>query len=144
MRNTILKLALGTAVCAVVAALPVAAAHAADATIPLSANCASLKGFAIPASAIGLPTGGATVETAVAVKSSEPKNVDGDFCKVTGIIKNATASTAVFEFEVNLPNAWNGRALPAKGAARRAATGFGRLGRTISCRGRRSSRGWRR
>jgi feruloyl esterase len=30
---------------------------------------------------------------------------------VTGTIKNATASTAVFEFEVNLPNAWNGRAL---------------------------------
>jgi feruloyl esterase len=30
---------------------------------------------------------------------------------VTGIIRNVTASTAVFEFEVNLPMNWNGRAL---------------------------------
>jgi pimeloyl-ACP methyl ester carboxylesterase len=65
----------------------------------------------IPASAIGLPTGGAVVQAAVAVKSADDRNVNGDFCKVTGIIKNATASTAVFEFEVNLPNSWNRRAL---------------------------------
>jgi hypothetical protein len=110
MRNTTLKLALGAAVCAIVAAVPLTAC-AADATTPLAANCASLKGFAIPASSIGLPTGGATVESATPVKASDPKNVDGDFCKVTGIIHNATASTAVFEFEVNLPDKWNGRAL---------------------------------
>jgi hypothetical protein len=82
-----------------------------DATTRLAVDCASLKGMSIPASAIGLPTGGATVETAVPVVASEPGNVNGDFCKVTGIIRNATASTAVFEFEVNLPPQWNGRAL---------------------------------
>lgn len=81
------------------------------ATTPLAADCASLRDFMVPASAIGLPTGGAVVESAVAVRAAEPGNVDGDFCKVTGIIRNATASTAVFEFEVNLPNTWNGRVL---------------------------------
>jgi len=111
MRNTILKLALGTTICAVAAALPATAFAAPAATIPLTADCASLKGFAIPAAAIGLPTGGANVDTATPVKATEPKNADGDFCKITGIIKNSTASTAVFEFEVNLPDKWNGRAL---------------------------------
>jgi len=86
-------------------------ARAGDATIGLVAKCASLEGLTIPASAIGLPTRGASVEAAVAVKASDPHNADGDFCKVTGIIRNATTSTAVFEFEVNLPDAWNGRVL---------------------------------
>jgi pimeloyl-ACP methyl ester carboxylesterase len=109
MNKAVLNQLFGAAVCAVIATASVTG-RAQNAT-QLATDCASLKGFAIPASAIGLPTGGATVETAVAVAASEPKNVSGDFCKVTGIIKNATASTAVFEFEVNLPNAWNGRAL---------------------------------
>jgi feruloyl esterase len=82
-----------------------------EATTRLAVGCASLQGMTIPASVIGLPTGGATVETAVQVAATEPRNVNGEFCKVTGIIKNATASTAVFEFEVNLPPQWNGRAL---------------------------------
>jgi len=110
MRNAMLKQAFGAGVCALIAAASVTA-RAQDATTRLAADCASFKGFTIPASAIGLPTGGAIVETAVAVTASEPRNVNGNFCKVTGIIRNATASTAVFEFEVNLPDAWNGRAL---------------------------------
>jgi len=76
-----------------------------------SGACAAVKDFSIPASAIGLPTGGAVVQTAEMVAATAEKNVNGDFCKVTGVIKNATASMAVFEFEVNLPNTWNGRAL---------------------------------
>ncbi|HTV78756.1 MAG TPA: tannase/feruloyl esterase family alpha/beta hydrolase [Steroidobacteraceae bacterium] len=82
-----------------------------QAATKLAVDCASLQGFSIPASQIGLPTGGAVVEHATAVVASEPRNVNGDFCKVTGIIRNATASTAVFEFEVNLPDEWNGREL---------------------------------
>ena len=76
-----------------------------------AAACTALKGISIPSSAIGLPTGGAIVQSAEPVAADAPKNVDGDFCKVTGVIKNHTASTAVFEFEVNLPMAWNGKAL---------------------------------
>ena len=111
MKNAFLRLAFGAGVCGVIAAALLTARAEEGATSPLTSDCASLKGLAIPASAIGLPSGGATVESAVAVVASEPRNVSGDFCKVTGIIRNATASTAVFEFEVNLPNTWNGRAL---------------------------------
>ena len=87
------------------------AGRAQDTTTSLAADCASLKDMAIPASAIGLPTGGAVVQAAAAVKSTDEKNTNGDYCKVTGTIKNATASTAVFEFEVNLPARWNRRAV---------------------------------
>lgn len=79
---------------------------------PLSREtCASLQGFAIPASAIGLPTGGAMVQTATFVAASETGNKNGDFCKVTGIVKPHNPSSPNLEFEVNLPAAWNHRAL---------------------------------
>ncbi len=110
MRDALRQQTLAACVCLIIAASFVTA-RADAATTRLTADCTSLEGFTIPASAIGLPTGGATVETAQAIGASEPGNVDGDFCKVTGIIANATASKAVFEFEVNLPDAWNGRAL---------------------------------
>ena len=78
--------------------------------LPASA-CASLQGMSIPASAIGLPTGGATVQTAVAVSASEQGNTNGDFCRVTGIIKPQNPSSPNLELEVNLPQSWNRRAL---------------------------------
>ncbi|MGH8260376.1 MAG: tannase/feruloyl esterase family alpha/beta hydrolase [Steroidobacteraceae bacterium] len=110
MRSAILIRLFGACACVVIAAA-CATARASDAATRLIADSASLQGFTIPASAIGLPTRGAIVETAVAVPASAPHNADGDFCKVTGIIRNATRSKALFEFEVNLPDAWNGRAL---------------------------------
>ncbi len=110
MRDAFRQLIFGACACVIIGAAPVAA-RAAASTTRLRADCRSFKGFTIPASAIGLPTGGATVETAVTVRASEPGNVDGAFCKLTGIIANATTSKAVFEFEINLPDAWNGRAL---------------------------------
>src|SRR5215470_4135642 len=75
------------------------------------AACASLQDFSIPASAIGLPTSGAVVQTAVSVAAAEEKNVNGDFCKVTGIVKPKNPGSPNLEFEVNLPPNWNGRAL---------------------------------
>jgi len=74
-------------------------------------TCTSLQGFSIPASAIGLPNGGALVQTAVFVAASETGNRNGDFCKVTGIVKPRNPSSPNLEFEVNLPAAWNHRAL---------------------------------
>jgi feruloyl esterase len=93
--------------------LAVASGRAADDSVVTlaPAACTSLKGLTIPASAIGLATKGAVVQAAEMVSANADKNVNGEFCKVTGIINNATASTAVFEFEVNLPASWNGRAL---------------------------------
>ncbi|HEX4996718.1 MAG TPA: tannase/feruloyl esterase family alpha/beta hydrolase [Terriglobia bacterium] len=87
------------------------AGTAENAATKMVIECATLKGLAIPASTIGLPTSGAVVETAVAVTASEPQNANGDFCKVTGVVKPKNASSPALEFEVNLPAAWNGRAL---------------------------------
>src|SRR5580704_8989670 len=74
-------------------------------------TCTSLQGFSIPASAFGLATAGALVQSAVFVGASETGNVNGDFCKVTGIVKPHNPSSPNLEFEVNLPQAWNRRAL---------------------------------
>ncbi|HLG54090.1 MAG TPA: tannase/feruloyl esterase family alpha/beta hydrolase [Vicinamibacterales bacterium] len=79
---------------------------------PLPAStCGSLQGLSIPASAIGLPTSGAVVQTAVAVAASAQGNTNGDFCKVTGIVKPQNPSSPNLEFAVNLPTAWNRRVL---------------------------------
>ena len=82
-----------------------------DRTALPAAACANLLNLSIPASAIGLPTSGAVVQTAVAVAASEQGNANGDFCKVTGIVKPQNPSSPNLEFEVNLPPAWNRRAL---------------------------------
>ena len=73
--------------------------------------CTSLQGFSVPASAIGLPNAGAVVRTAVFVAASDNGNINGDFCKVTGIVKPRNSPSPNLEFEVNLPAAWNRRAL---------------------------------
>jgi pimeloyl-ACP methyl ester carboxylesterase len=75
------------------------------------ADCAPLKDFSIPASAIGLPTSGALVQSAVAVGAADQGNANGDFCKVVGIVKPKNSTSPNLEFEVNLPYNWNGRAL---------------------------------
>jgi feruloyl esterase len=74
-------------------------------------DCAALKGFSIPASDIGLPTDGAVVEAAVSVAASQQGNEDGDYCKVTGIVKPRHPASPHMQIEVNLPLVWNGRAL---------------------------------
>jgi feruloyl esterase len=73
--------------------------------------CATLQGFTIPASAIGLPTSGAVVQTAAVVNATDAGNSNGSFCKVIGIVKPVNAGSPSLEFEVNLPLEWNRRAL---------------------------------
>ena len=51
------------------------------------------------------------MQTAVAVAASAQGNPNGDFCKVTGIVKPHNPSSPNLEFEVNLPAAWNRRVL---------------------------------
>jgi pimeloyl-ACP methyl ester carboxylesterase len=74
-------------------------------------TCTRLQGFSIPASSIGLATSGALLQTAVLVAASENGNINGDFCKVTGIVKPHNPTSPNLQFEVNLPLAWNRRAL---------------------------------
>lgn len=73
--------------------------------------CTGLQGLAIPASAIGLPSSGAVLQAALFVAASESGNMNGDFCKVTGIVKPHNPASPNLEFEVNLPSEWNRRAL---------------------------------
>ena len=73
--------------------------------------CTSLQGFSVPASAVGLPNSGLVLQTAVFVAAAENGNINGDFCKVTGIVKPRNPGSPSLEFEVNLPAAWNRRAL---------------------------------
>ncbi len=87
--------------------------RAADATFTRmeASACAGLQGLSIPASAIALETSGAVVQTAVSVAGSDSGNTNGDFCKVIGIVRPHNPGSPNLEFEVNLPLAWNRRAL---------------------------------
>ena len=120
------------------------AAQEAVTPLPPSA-CAALRGLSIPASAIGLPTGGAVVQTAVAVAASDRDNPNGDFCKVTGIVKPQNPSSPSLEFEVNLPAAWNRRVLQMGGGGYNGTlvTGLGRLHAAAGDRGQPAEAGLR-
>jgi feruloyl esterase len=82
-----------------------------DSVAPLPSACSGLQGWSIPTSAIGLPTGGAVVQTTAPVAAAAKENPNGDFCKVTGIIRPRNLDSPDIEFEVNLPAAWNRRVL---------------------------------
>ncbi len=102
---------------AAAAALAAHAARAADVVRLRAPNCGALQGLAIPASAIGLATGGAVVQAAGAVAADEKDNPNGDYCQVTGIVMPHDPKSPAMRFEVNLPLAWNGRALQFGGGA---------------------------
>ena len=73
--------------------------------------CAALAGVRIPAGAIGLPTTGAVVEKATLVAADANDNSNGEYCAVTGVISPVSPSAPGIEFQVNLPSAWNGKAV---------------------------------
>jgi dienelactone hydrolase len=100
------------AVPALVVAGLTAPLRAADETTALPAGaCTSLQGMAIAASTIALPTSGAEVQAAAMVAASAANNANGEYCKVTGIVKPKNPSSPSLEFQVNLPATWNRRAL---------------------------------
>ncbi len=73
--------------------------------------CDSLTGLQIPAAAIGLPTSGALVKSAVLVSADAQGNPNGEYCAVKGSIAPSSAAAPHMEFEVNLPSTWNAKAL---------------------------------
>lgn len=83
-------------------------AHAGnEATPPLDATrCAALVGSEIPAGDIELPTTGAVVKTATWVVET-----GGGQCRVVGDIRPIDPAAPAIEFQVNLPETWNHRAL---------------------------------
>ena len=75
-----------------------------------AANCAGLASTNVPASAIALPTQGATIQSA-ALQASGTVAGTGEFCKILGSVLSTNAADPPINFELNLPSAWNGKAL---------------------------------
>lgn len=94
-----------------------ACSHASSAD-QLSAACPALAGKQIPASAIGLPSGSATVASAALVAAA-PQSVSGnsltpatpDYCKILGSVAPSDPAAQKINFQINLPLRWNGKAL---------------------------------
>jgi hypothetical protein len=77
-----------------------------------ASSCTALKGLAIAASSIGLPTTGAAVTDAVVVPPSGAGMAAlGEYCKVLGEITPIDPQAPKIRFQVNLPTAWNGKAM---------------------------------
>ncbi|MDB5830469.1 MAG: tannase [Caballeronia sp.] len=79
-------------------------------TPPVSsaAACAALGAIKIAATSIGAPSNGATVASATLVAAS---STSGEYCQVNGTIAPVDATAPNINFEVNLPTAWNKKAL---------------------------------
>jgi tannase/feruloyl esterase len=93
-----------------VATLIAAGASPASAAV----SCADLASLKIPASEIGLPSGGATIASAQnATVPADPANpgTTRDYCKVLGAVAPVDPNAPPVNFEVNLPTEWNGKAL---------------------------------
>jgi feruloyl esterase len=99
------------------AALLAAVAGQAAAPQPLVKNksaCDSLRGLTIPASALGLPTTGATIGNADLIPATG-QSMQGqtvvlalpEYCKVTGYITPVDPAAPRINFHVNLPTSWN-------------------------------------
>lgn len=74
--------------------------------------CAAMAGSTVPASRIGLPTGGATVTAATleAAGGTAPKAF-GAYCKLMAEIAPVDPKAPKILLQVNLPAQWNGKAL---------------------------------
>jgi len=75
-------------------------------------SCARLANVPVPAAAITLPTSGATVISAVLTPAATNNDIQvAEHCKVNGAIKSVDPSAPDIRFELDLPTAWNGKAL---------------------------------
>ena len=90
----------------------------------MKAGCAGLSGASIASSALGLPSGAATISSATLVAASALSTVERgptpaatitpaapEYCKVLGRISPIDPKAPDINFQVNLPVAWNGRSV---------------------------------
>jgi hypothetical protein len=92
--------------------------------------CADLKGLLIAAPSIGLATTGATVTDAAVVPAAGAGMAAlGEYCRVLGEIAPVDPAAPKIKFQVNLPSAWNGKAMMFGGGGYNGvvATGVGNL-----------------
>jgi hypothetical protein len=107
------------------AAIVLAGCASLTSTQPIAIGpCEQLAGMKVPPSAIGLPTSGAIVDTAVRAAAVAPfKDPEGEHllttperCLVQGRVLPVDAAAPPIQFAINLPLAnWNGRALQSGG-----------------------------
>ncbi len=93
-------------------------------------GCIELKGLAIPAASIGLPTGGAVVtDAAIVPPGGAGMAALGEYCRVQGEITSVDPTAPKIRFQVNLPSTWNGKAMMFGGGGYNGivATGVGNL-----------------
>jgi Tannase and feruloyl esterase len=96
-----------------------AATHAnAQSVVPsadeLKSACPQLAGQSIPASSIGLASGAVALASAAftaATLGSGATPATPDYCKVLGTIAPVDPAAQLIHFQINLPIAWNGKAL---------------------------------
>ena len=90
----------------------------------VKAGCAALAGSSIAASAIGVPSGVATLVSATLIAASPLSTVERgatpaatitpaapEYCKVLGHIAPLDPKAPLINFQINLPLAWNGRSV---------------------------------
>lgn len=78
------------------------------ATASAAVQCAALNGWTLPASTIGLPSGGAGVSSATVVYATSDTP---EYCKVLGAIQPVDPAAPAIHFQVNLPTVWNQRSM---------------------------------
>lgn len=110
-RLSLLATALCLAACQDEPATSPAPASAAAPALSAAEACAQLGGMTLPATAIGLPTSGATITSAELIAANAADNENGEFCKVLGAIHPAMYTAPDINFEVNLPSDWNNKTL---------------------------------
>ena len=78
-------------------------------------ECSALAGRKIPASKIGLPTGGVTITAAVVDPGSGDSASDANFvpafCKIDGVIATVDPAAPPINFRVDIPTNWNRNAI---------------------------------
>jgi hypothetical protein len=94
------------------ASLGTGGAHQIPSAPTVATGCVALKGLALPAVAIGLPTSGAVVTDAVVVPpGGSGAAALGEYCKVLGEIAPVDPNAPKIRFQVNLPVMWNSKAM---------------------------------
>ena len=109
-----MRLFAGPTSLAVIAVLGTGYAGIQDAKSSNRVPCDSLAGMTLAATAIGLPTSGATVAAAELLPAA-PQTIAGDravlaipeYCRVTGRINPVDPAAPSINFHVNLPTSWN-------------------------------------
>ncbi len=107
---------------ACVAALFLAACGSAPTAAQLAQACAGLAGQTVAAAAIDLPSGPATVNSALLV-AAVAESVNGNnatpatpaYCKLLGSVAPRDRQAQLINFQLNLPVQWNGKALQVGG-----------------------------